>query len=425
MPNHHAVSETYSSTTHPAVTCPAITYVVSQYPAISHTFILGEVNGIAKQGIDVRVASINTPDRPFEQLTDKEKDAYQKTLFVKQALFKKLPYYIFTTLRSFPKGFFCTLLSTIKNSLRYPATLPNNIAYWLEAMVVADLAKKQGSKQLHAHFSTQGCTVAMLAAQLMEINFSFTVHGPDEFYQVNEQHLEKKFAAANFIVCISDFAKSQVMKYTAFTDWDKLHVNYLGVDTAVFKPETRTKENTTPVLLCVGRLFNAKGQGVLIQAAKILIERGLDFTVQFVGDGPDREALEQFSNTHKLTQHIHFLGKVNHDQIQDLQQQADIFVLPSFAEGIPIVLMEAMACGTPCVTTHITGIPELFSHDKDGLLVPPGNAVLLADALARLIQEPDTRERLKDAALSTVNEKWCIHRSNERLATLFTQQLSS
>jgi glycosyltransferase involved in cell wall biosynthesis len=292
-------------------------------------------------------------------------------------------------------------------------------------MVVVDLAKKQGSRQLHAHFSTQGCTVAMLAAQIMDIDFSFTVHGPDEFYHVGEQQLEKKFAAANFIVCISDFAKSQVMKYTAFTEWDKIYINYLGVDTTLFSPAAEATHNDTPVLLCVGRLVNAKGQGVLIQAAKILMDRGIRFTLQMVGDGPDKASLEQFSAKHQLTTQVDFLGKVNHDNIKDLQQKADIFVLPSFAEGIPIVLMEAMACGTPCVTTHITGIPELFTHNHDGLLVRPGNALMLADALEQLINDPTTRERLKAAALATVREKWGIHQSNLRLAQLLTQQLST
>jgi glycosyltransferase involved in cell wall biosynthesis len=403
----------------------AITYVVSQYPAISHTFILGEINGLLDRGFSINVASINTPDRPFDKLTVDEQEAYKHTLFVKQSLFNKLPYYLFSSLCQFPKGFFSTFAQTLANCIRNPTTTVKQLAYWLEAMVVADVATKQGSKQLHAHFSTQGCTVAMLAAQMMGINFSLTVHGPDEFYHVGEQQLERKFAAANFIICISDFAKSQVMKYTAFADWEKLHVNYLGVDSKIFTPSSTLETNITPVLLCVGRLVNAKGQGVLIQAAKILADRDINFSLQFVGDGPDKENLEQFSTTHNLNSKINFLGKVNHNDIKNLQQQADIFVLPSFAEGIPIVLMEAMACGTPCVTTHITGIPELFTNGHDGLLVRPGSAVMLADALERLIGEPDTREKITQAALTTVKKDWCIHLSNQRLADLFTQQLSS
>jgi colanic acid/amylovoran biosynthesis glycosyltransferase len=409
----------------PNTSCTAITYVISQYPAISHTFILGEIKGLLGQGFRINVASINTPDRPFEQLTTAEKEAYQYTFFVKKLLLTKLPYYFLRSLTKYPKGFFRSLAQTLTSCVRHPITSAQQFAYWLEAMVVADVATKQGSKQLHAHFSTQGCTVAMLAAKMMGINFSLTVHGPDEFYHVSEHQLEKKFAAANFIICISDFAKSQVMKYTAFTDWEKLHVNYLGVDTNTFTPPSILTSNSTPVLLCIGRLVSAKGQGILIQAAKILADRSVDFSLQFVGHGPDRNSLEQFSKHHQLDKKIHFLGKVNHDKIKKLQQHADIFVLPSFAEGIPIVLMEAMACGTPCITTHITGIPELFTNDHDGLLVRPGNAIILADALERLINQPDTRNNIASAALTTVKDNWCIHRSNKRLATIFTQQLSS
>ncbi len=402
----------------------SITYVVSQYPAISHTFILGEVNGIQQTGINVQVASINSPDRPYEKLTKEEQQAHDSTVFVKSEVMNisGAIRYLLGTLLHTPKGFFKALGSALSCGLAYPKTLPHYIAYWLEAMVVADLARRNNSQQLHAHFSTQGCTVAMLAAQIADIDFSFTVHGPDEFYHVDEQFLEKKFAAANFIVCISDFAKSQVMKYTAFSDWDKLHVNNLGVDASLFHPAA--KNNEKPTLLCVGRLVNAKGQGVLIQAAKELVGRNVDFCIHFVGDGPDRKSLEAFTTTNQLDDNIQFLGKVNHDQVQVLQREADIFVLPSFAEGIPIVLMEAMASGTPCVTTHITGIPELFTHNHDGLLVRPGNAVMLADALESLINDSSLRESIAKEALVTVKERWCLHKSNMRLAGLFKQLLA-
>jgi colanic acid/amylovoran biosynthesis glycosyltransferase len=404
-----------------------ITYVISQYPAISHTFILGEVNGIREEGIRVGVASINQPDRPFEKLTDAEKAAFNETVFVKSRLKKKLPLYVIQRLIASPKGFFASLATALCLGIRYPRTLPHHIAYWLEAMVVADMAARNNSSHIHAHFSTQACTVAMLAAQMAGIQFSMTVHGPDEFYQVAEQHLEKKFARADFIVCISDFAKSQVMKYTAFDQWGKLYVNNLGVDTQRFTPLVNGKPNTNttaPVLLCVGRLCNAKGQGVLIAAAKELVARGTPFTIRFVGDGPDRASLEAFTQTHQLGHHIEFLGKVNHDQVQVLQREADIFVIPSFAEGIPIVLMEAMASGTPCVTTHITGIPELFTHGHDGLLVRPGNAIMLADALEQLITDRHLRQQLADNALITVRKKWCLQQSNQRLALLFKQLLT-
>lgn len=404
-------------------TTPAITYVVSQYPAISHTFILGEVNGIKREGIPVNVASINQPDRPFEKLTPLEQEAHKETTFVKSELTKKLPAYLFKTLLRRPSGFFKSLTTALKCGIAYPSTLAHQIAYWLEAMVVADMANRNNSKQLHAHFSTQGCTVAMLAAEIEGINFSFTVHGPDEFYNVDKQFLPKKFSAANFIVCISDFARSQVMKYTDFDQWEKLHINNLGVDPKLFHPAD--KDNDIPTLLCVGRLVNAKGQGVLVQAAKILAERGREFVVHFVGDGPDRQSLEAFTAHHQLEKHIKFLGKVNHDQVQTLQRESDIFVLPSFAEGIPIVLMEAMASGTPCVTTHITGIPELFTHMKDGLLVRPGNSEMLADALEQLMNDPEFARNIATKALKTVRKQWDIHRSNERLAQIFKEQLSN
>ncbi|ODS24782.1 hypothetical protein AB835_01630 [Candidatus Endobugula sertula] len=402
---------------------PTIIYVVSQYPAISHTFILSEVNGLQSGGIRVQVASINQPDRPFEHLTNIEQQAYKETVFVKVALKTRFLFYIFKSLIISPKGFFKSLGTTLKAAARYPHTLLHQLAYWLEAMVVADMVHSNGCQQLHAHFSTQGCTVAMLAAELTGIEFSFTVHGPDEFYHVDTQQLPQKFAAANFIICISDFAKSQVMKYTHFNDWDKLYINNLGVDSSLFHPTE--KNNTIPKLLCVGRLVNAKGQGVLVQAAKKLVERKIEFEVNFVGDGPDLENLQAFVKQNALNNQVKFSGKVNHDQVQQLQRQADIFVLPSFAEGIPIVLMEAMASGTPCVTTHITGIPELFTHDVNGLLVRPGNSTMLADALELLINDKQRASQLAEQALHTVRHQWCLHKSNQRLTQLFKRLLAT
>ena len=401
------------------VTKNTITYVVSQYPAISHTFILGEVNGLLAEGMHVQVASINQPDRPYEKLTEVEQQAYQTTTFVKSSLIKKFPLYFVKALALSPVGFFKSLWSALQTGFIHPKLFANQIAYWLESMVVADMLRKANSQHLHAHFSTQGCTVAMLAATMTGTNFSFTVHGPDEFYNVNEYRLTEKFSQAKFIVCISDFARSQVMKFTEFDDWPKLHINNLGVDSNLFRPEI--KNNVRPILLCVGRLVNAKGQGVLVDAAKILTARNIDFEIHFVGDGPDRKALENFVALNNLGDQVKFIGKVNHDQVQVLQREADIFVLPSFAEGIPIVLMEAMASGTPCVTTHITGIPELFTHNKDGLLVRPGNATMLADALQSLIEDNALRQKIAEEALNTVREKWCIHKSNQRLARLFVE----
>lgn len=399
----------------------SIIYVVSQYPAISHTFILGEVNGLKSEGIEVSVASINKPDRDYEHLTVVEQAAYKETTFVKSSLLTRLPLYLMKALWRHPKGFFQSFGSALSAGFNNYKMFIQHIGYWLEAMVIADMAYQQGSCQLHAHFSSQGCTVAMLAAQMAGIDFSFTVHGPDEFYNVEQQQLPKKFAAANFIVCISDFARSQVMKFTEFKQWKKLHTNYLGVDPDLFYPTK--KNNNIPILLCVGRLVNAKGQGVLVQAADILVKKNKEFVIQFVGDGPDRLSLETFVKERKLEKYIQFLGKVNHDQVQKLQREADVFVLPSFAEGIPVVLMEAMASGTPCVTTHITGIPELFTHQEDGLLVRPGNSKMLADALGELLHNQEYAESIACKALAKVRQYWNIHRSNQRLATLFKQQL--
>ena len=399
-----------------------ITYVVSQYPAISHTFILGEINGLEQGNIEVFPTSVNAPDRPYEKLTPLEQAASDKTVFIKSTLKRKLIPLAVKTFFKNPARFAKAKYLALKFGFHTPSLFVKNIAYFLEGLVVAEVAQKNHCDQIHAHFTSQGCSVAMFASILSGIPFSVTVHGPDEFYNVNELQLVEKFKRARFIVAISDFAKSQIMKFSEISDWDKIVVNNLGVNSSIFTPIE--KNNATPSLLCVGRLVAAKGQGVLLQAAKQLADRGVAFQLKLVGDGPDRATLEHYVAENNLAAFVHFLGKVNHDKVVELQQASDVFVIPSFAEGVPIVLMEAMASGTPCVTTHITGIPELITHNHDGLLVPAGSVDKLAGALERILSDKSLRESLAQHAVTTIRDQWELSKSNDRLAAIFEKQLT-
>ena len=403
-------------------TSSKISYLISHYPAISHTFILREVRHLRSMGVELDVASINDTDRPDEKLTEEEKIEKAITLYIKnkglsgllKAFSKQFLKQPITVIRSF---FFAARL----NGLDLKALL-YNLFYLAEALIVAEWMADNDSHHIHVHFSSEAATVGLLVKQLNGCSYSIYVHGPDEFYDVSKYVLSKKIENADFIFCISDFARSQLMKLSDFSHWHKFIVRRLGVDTEKFTPTTIEKQGPATIL-CVGRLCPAKGQHILLMAAKAMLDRDLDFRIIFVGDGPDRSSLETLASDLKLNDYVEFTGAVNHDEVHHYYQQADIFCLPSFAEGIPIVLMEAMAQEIPCVTTHITGIPELIDDGQDGLLTTPSNAENLAAALQQLILDKKFAGSIGAAGREKILSKYNLGNNTTRFAEKFVALL--
>ena len=224
---------------------------------------------------------------------------------------------------------------------------------------------------------------------------------------------------ADQVVCISQFAKGQLMRISRPDDWPKFQVCRLGVDPAQFTFTARKTANATVKVLCVGRLSPAKGQVLLVQACAQLRDKGLDFSLTLVGDGPDRQRVEQAIASHKLGAHISLTGSLNQEAVKAQFARADVFVLPSLAEGIPVVLMEAMSSGVPCVSTPVNGIPELIEHDCTGLLATPGDVDSLTRQLTRLIQQPQLRQSLAHAAHGKVLADFDLIRNVARLSQCF------
>ena len=215
------------------------------------------------------------------------------------------------------------------------------------------------------------------------------------------------------------------MKLSSPAEWRKLEVSPLGVDPGAFAPRPFRAHPDPFVILCVGRLTPAKGQHILLQAVERLARDGRHVELRLVGDGPDRLSLEQEVRERGLSERVLFTGAVDQDRIRELYADADVFALASFAEGIPVVLMEAMAMTIPCVTTFITGIPELIRDGVDGLLVAPSDDEGLAQAIARLMDDAELRRRLGEAGRQRVLEKYDLDRNTERLAAVFQRRLSN
>ena len=398
-----------------------IAYLVSRYPAVSHTFILREVAALRENGFTIHTASINSPDRDAAAMTEAERAEAARTFVVKRTSPVGILAALFRTVVSRPAGIlrgFLYAFALAGADLRCAALF---LCYFGEAVVLGDWMRRRGVSHLHVHFATPAATVALIARRIFGVRFSLSVHGPDEFYDVDRHRLAEKFAAAEFICCIGSYCRSQVMKIAGPQSASKIEVAPLGVDTDVFRPAARPAAGEPIRLLCVGRLVAAKGQAILIEAVRELAGRKLPVELHLVGDGPDRGMLEAAARG--AGARIVFHGAVNQDEIRKLYARATLFVLPSFAEGIPVVLMEAMAMTIPCVSTIVNGIPELIESGRSGVLVPPSDPVALADVIERLARNPEQAQALGDAGRQRVLERYHLGVNTQKLASALRRRL--
>ena len=400
-----------------------LAYLLSSYPAVSHTFLLNEICQLRKLGFAINVASINTPDQPCDGVTARETEELKDTLYIKATKPARVALLAMKVLLTHPLAAFRGLGAALRLD---PWNLKGSayaLAYLLEALILGDWLRRQGHDHLHVHFGGPVATVGMLTSIAWAIPYSLTVHGPDEFYNVEQSYLCQKVERAQFVICISDYCRSQVMKVSHPRDWSKLRVVRLGVDPQVFSPAHSAQNDTMLEIICVGRLVPAKGQLVLLRAISDLLRRGHRLRLRLVGDGVDRPRLEALIAEQELGASVILEGARNHEATRNLLGQADIFVLASFAEGLPVALMEAMAMEVPCVSTYVAGIPELIRDGLDGLLVPPSSHHALAAALERLIDDAELRRSLAVSGRLRVLEFYNLERNVLTLAAALEKEL--
>ena len=402
-----------------------IAYLVSQYPAYSHTFILREVQQLRQFGVSIAMASINLPDRPFEKLTEVERNEAENTFYIKSQGILKAAVALSKTLIRNPFGLLRGLTHTFKLGGWDVKRLLYHAFYLAEAMLVGQWMRSQNIKHLHVHFATPAASVGMLVKTVFGYSFSFTVHGPDEFYDAAGYNLPEKILAADFIFCISHYARSQVMKLSPVQAWTKFDVCRLGVDPQRFVPVPKPKQTGICNLLCVGRLTPAKGQAILLESVAQLKNKSLSVTLTLVGMGPDEQSLRQYAEFLGISPQVNFTGAVDQDHIMDYYKAADIFVLPSFAEGLPVVLMEAMAMEIPCITTAITGIPELIRNGQEGLLVAASDREGLTQAIEQLVKDQVLRQQLGKAGRLKVLSDYDLFKNTRHLFEILTQRINA
>lgn len=297
-----------------------------------------------------------------------------------------------------------------------------NLLYLAEAAVAGVWVQKQGLRHVHTHFTS---TVALLLSKVFAVGISMTMHGPGEFIDPAGFHLAEKISASRFVCAISQYGRSQLMQASDYKDWSKFEVCPLGVDPAVFTSRPFVAKPHPFRIISVGRLAPVKGYHILVSAVDRLIQGGRHVQVRLVGDGPERPSLMEHVGRRGLSEHILFEGSLNQDRVRALYRESDCFVLPSFAEGVPVVLMEAMAMEIPCVSTWITGIPELIENGTEGLLTPPSDDEAIAGCIARLMDDPELRQRMGQAGRAKVVEKYDLQRNVEKLAGIFLERINS
>ncbi|MGD9697157.1 MAG: glycosyltransferase [Thermoleophilia bacterium] len=395
-----------------------IAYITSRYPAISHTFVLREVAALRARGIEVDTFSVRATD-PAQLLSEADRAEAASTTVIVPARPAELAGAHRRALAR-PAAYAGALRRALDHGAGGPKSSLWRLFYLAEAGVLLDHCRERGIRHVHAHFANVGADVAMLASAMSggEVGWSYTMHGPTEFADVAHFRLAEKTEEAGFVVCISDYCRSQLMKLVGPEHWDKLEIVHCGIDPARFAPPAVPRRPGPLRVLCVGRLVPDKGQALLVDAMRLLAERSLDAELILVGDGPDRARLAESVARSGLGGRVTLAGAIGQDRVRDFYADADVFCLPSFAEGVPVVLMEAMAMGLPVVTTNITGVPELVEDGVSGHLVRPARPDQLADAVAGLAADPSLRRRMGEAGRRKVIEEFSTDVVGDRLAAV-------
>jgi glycosyltransferase involved in cell wall biosynthesis len=400
-----------------------IGYLTDCYPATSHTFIQREILAMRALGVDVQTFSTHRAG-PEHVLSQDDREAFATT-------FALLPVSLRALLRALadaPSAYVRTLAFALSLGRGARQRLWQSF-YFAEAVLLWRQCRMRGIRHLHAHFTRPAADTALLAAHLGRLadhaatwTWSFSAHGTD-IYDTDADALAAKVRDARFVICVSEYGRAQLRKLVEEEHWAKLRVVRCGIDLARYPSlDARAERAGYPLrILTVGRLVAVKGHSILLDAFARLLADNVDATLTIVGDGPLRSELEEVAKRLGIDDRVRLAGRIGQDDLLAYYEAADVFVLTSLAEGIPVVLMEAMATQLPVVASDITGIPELIRDGQEGILVPAACADRFAEALAALAQDPERRARMGRAARRRVEEEFELRRSAEELCAVMRE----
>lgn len=394
-----------------------IAYFINQYPKVSHTFIRREISALERHGFKVLRIALRGWDEPLPDPEDQRERALTRYVLSHGVLGLLLPT-LQAAVRS-PRRMFAALRLAVRMSRQSDRSLAYHLVYVAEACQVVRWTAEFGARQIHAHFGTNSAEIAMLAHALGGPPYSFTAHGTDEF--TRPMALGEKVGRSSFVVAISSFVRSQLYMHLRHSDWRKVQVVHCGVERSFYAV------GPTPIgngrrLICIGRLSEAKGQLLLIEAAARLAASGVTFELVLAGDGPLRPLIERLIRHNRLESCVRITGWISSAQVRAEILAARALVVPSFSEGLPVVIMEAMALRRPVLATYVAGIPELVRHGENGWLFAAGSVDTLAAAMEDcLARQPAEIQALGDAGYERVIRRHSSETEAAKLAGLFVR----
>ena len=394
-----------------------IAYFVNQYPKVSHTFIRREILALERQGISVERYALRGWDAELADPEDLvERD---RTRFVLKAGLSRLAARVLALAATRPVAFARGLMLAFRLTHHGDRTLAHHLVSFAEAAVLVKWLQADQVDHVHAHFGTNSAEVVMLARAIGGPSYSFTVHGPDEWDMPQQLKLREKIHDAAFVIGISSYTRAQLCRWARTEDWQKIHVVRCGLEPAFHASEDSPAPDNRRIV-CIGRLSKQKAQELLVEAVATLNKRGITLELVLAGDGETRAEIESLISAHNLHSQVRITGWISSDQVRRELVAARALVLPSFAEGLPVVIMEAMALRRPVLTTYIAGIPELVRHGHEGWLFPAGDVSGLSEAIESCLETPvEQLQAMGQKGRARVLERHSVDGEVAKLARLF------
>lgn len=396
-----------------------LAYFVNQYPKVSHSFIRREILALEKLGYEIERYALRTDKAELVDPLDQSE--LKQTRYILSEKPGKIMMALLKTVLSSPLLFVTGLKTAIKLGLYSERGLILHLIYLVEACLLLQWQRAFGITHIHAHFGTNSTTVVMLAQLMGGAGYSFTVHGPEEFDKPEFIHLAEKIKHCRFVVAISSYGRSQLFRWIPASQWNKVKIVHCGLDSTFLESPAQKIPEASRQLICIGRLCEQKGQLLLLEAMKQLQDEGIDCKLILAGDGPMRKEVESRIAEYKLRS-VEITGWISSDQVKQLLLDSRGMVLPSFAEGLPVVIMEALALHRPVISTYVAGIPELIQSGKNGWLVPPGDVDALTSAMQDLLNASDSAlEIMGELGFKAVSSQHNAEQEAKKLASLFQE----
>ena len=405
-----------------------VAYLMTHYPRVALTFISGEIDAMERMGQPIFPIALNMPEGA--DLTSDEAHRRHARTFYLKASKSRLAITMASMTIAHPFAMISILLVAIRSARLDLDLMLRRIAHFCYASLTAKHCRANKIRHLHAHFGQTPATIAWLACAILnrtsdkKTSWSFTIHGFQDFVDDAVARLDLKAASAAFIICISDYTKSQLCRVTDPQFWNRYRVIRCGIDLTAFPMRTEMPDRAVPRIVSVARLSPEKGHLILLNALKSLADEGTHAELQIIGAGPFEAAIRREGERLGLGNRIVYSGELLPADVARELADADVFCLPSFSEGLPVSVMEAMALGVPVVSTWISGIPELAITETNALIVPASNTEALAGALKRVITDRQLRETLAQNARTAVERMHDITTNSEMLLSEFQSVLN-